>query len=208
VRPSSWSREMIGDLLARTFVATLFILLSISLLVDFRRTGRITGLFFLVSEALVVVLTIVRRKAQLVDHSVGAAVLTALSVVGPPLLRPGNGPSLAPDAFTAVLSCLGLTLVILGKVTLGRSFGLVPANRGVVARGPYTLVRHPIYAGYLISHVAVLLAYPRPLNIAIVAIADSALVWRALIEERVLACDSEYQAYCQRVSWHLVPGVF
>jgi len=208
VRSPLWSRETMGDLLARTFVGTLFILLSISILVEFRRTGRITGLFFLVSEALVVVLTIVRRRAHLVDRSIGAAILTTLSVVGPPLLRPGTGASLAPDAFTVVLSCLGLALVILGKATLGRSFGIVPANRGIVARGPYTLVRHPIYAGYLISHLAVLLAYPRPVNVAIVVIADSALIWRALIEERVLACDSDYQAYCRRVSWHLVPGVF
>jgi protein-S-isoprenylcysteine O-methyltransferase Ste14 len=208
MRPSLWNRESIRDLLARTFVGTLFVLLSISILAEFRRTGRITGLFFLVSEALVVVLTIVRRKAHLVDRSLGAAILTTISMVGPPLLRPGTGPSPVPDAFTAVLSCVGLTLVILGKATLGRSFGIAPANRGIVARGPYTIVRHPIYVGYLISHVSILLAYPRPLNVAIVVVADSALIWRALIEERVLTFDSAYQAYCRRVSWHFVPGVF
>jgi len=31
---------------------------------------------------------------------------------------------------------------------------------------------------------------------------------RALLEERVLARDDAYQAYCSRVAWHLVPGVF
>ena len=49
---------------------------------------------------------------------------------------------------------------------------------------------------------------PTPLNLAIVLIADSALIGRALIEERVLSADVEYQAYCRRVEWHLVPGVF
>ena len=53
---------------------------------------------------------------------------------------------------TALISTVGLLFVIAGKITLGRSFGIVPANRGVVA-GPYTLVRHPIYAGYLLSHI-------------------------------------------------------
>ena len=43
--------------------------------------------------------------------------------------------------------------VIAGKITLGRSFGIVPANRGVVTAGR-TLVRHPIYTGYLVSHLA------------------------------------------------------
>jgi hypothetical protein len=45
-------------------------------------------------------------------------------------------------------------------------------------------------------------------NGVVLAIADSALIVRALMEERVLSEDVAYQGYCQRVSWHLVPGVF
>jgi protein-S-isoprenylcysteine O-methyltransferase Ste14 len=128
-------------------------------------------------------------------------------VFGPPLLRT-NGDPLLPDPVTAVISLAGLTLVVAGKLTLGRSFGLVPANRGVVADGPYSIVRHPIYAGYLITHVGFLAAHPDPLNIALVAAADTALIFRALLEERVLGRDERYQVYCRRVSWHLVPGLF
>jgi hypothetical protein len=46
------------------------------------------------------------------------------------------------------------------------------------------------------------------MNIAIVAIADSALVIRAFLEERVLGRDPRYRSYCGRVGWHLVPLVF
>jgi protein-S-isoprenylcysteine O-methyltransferase Ste14 len=103
---------------------------------------------------------------------------------------------------------VGLVVGIVGKLTLGRSFGIAPANRGVVIAGPYTLVRHPIYAGYLITHVAFACAYPTMWNIAVLVVADAALVVRALCEERVLAADHTYQIYCRRVSWHLVPGIF
>jgi protein-S-isoprenylcysteine O-methyltransferase Ste14 len=201
-------REIVSDFTARAVVGALFALLTINLIGDFVRTGHITGLLFIVSEGLVVVLTVVRRRASQVDRSPMAQVMTTVSVLGPPLLRVGTAPGLVPDLVSAVVLAIGTVFVIVGKLTLGRSFGLVPANRGVVARGPYNIVRHPIYSSYLITHIAFLLAHPTALNAAILIIADSALVMRALIEERVLGADAEYQAYCRRVGWHLVPGVF
>ena len=72
----------------------------------------------------------------------------------------------------------------------------------------YDMLRHPIYAGYLLTHIAFLIANPGPWNAAVVVLGDSALIVRALIEERVLGGDVAYQAYCRRVGWHLVPGVF
>jgi protein-S-isoprenylcysteine O-methyltransferase Ste14 len=202
------SREAARDLAARAVVIALFTLLSINLLGDFLKTGRTTGLLLLAGEALVVVLTVFRRRAQLIDRSLVAGAITVVSLVGPPLLRATKGEGLLPDVVTTVISGIGLALVIVGKLTLGRSFGIAPANRGVVVRGPYNVVRHPIYAGYLVTHIAFLVANPGPWNAAVVVIGDSALVIRALIEERVLGGDEGYQAYCRRVGWHLVPGVF
>jgi protein-S-isoprenylcysteine O-methyltransferase Ste14 len=202
------SRERLNELASRFVVAALFTALSVNLVGDFIRTGRITGLFLIVSEGLVVILTIARRPASHVDRSFLAAVVTFVSMATPSMLRSAESGALVPDAATAVMSLVGLALIIAGKLTLGRSFGLVPANRGVVARGPYTFVRHPIYAGYLTTHLAFLIAHPRPWNLAVLAVADTALVLRALKEERLLATDIEYEAYCRRVGWHLVPGVF
>lgn len=201
-------RRNTSELLARATVSVLFTLLTINILQDFLRTGRITGLLLLLSEALVIVLTVIRRPAQTVDRSLRATMVTAVSVIGPPLLLPSDAGGLVPDVATAAASALGLAFVVLGKLTLGRSFGLVPANRGVVIRGPYALVRHPIYSGYLITHLAFLIAHPRWWNAVVIGIADTALIARALIEERVLNGDVEYQAYCRRVEWHLVPGLF
>jgi protein-S-isoprenylcysteine O-methyltransferase Ste14 len=201
-------RDALGDLAARLFVGSLFVLLSINLFTDFMRTGRLTGLLFLVSEALVVVLTIVRRRAHEVDRSFNSALLTTMSLVGPPLIRATSGPALAPDLVTAAVSTVGVAIVIAGKLTIGRSFGIAPANRGIVARGPYNVVRHPIYAGYLLTHAATLAVYPSVWNVTIILAADTALVLRALVEERILSGDARYRAYCQRVGWHLVPGLF
>ena len=200
--------DLVRDYAARALVAGLFALMSVNLLGDFMRTGHFTGLLLLASESLVVVLTILRRRANLTDRSIAAAVATTLSLVGPPLVRAVNGHALLPDAVTASVSVVGLLVVIAGKVALGRSFGIAPANRGVVARGPYAFVRHPIYAGYLVTHVAFAFAHPTMWNLCILAIADSMMIVRALVEERLLRADAQYEAYCGRVAWHVIPGVF
>jgi protein-S-isoprenylcysteine O-methyltransferase Ste14 len=197
-----------AELLARVVVGALFTLLSINLLTDFVQTQRMTGLLLLVSESLVVVFTILRRRASIVDRSRGAAIVTAMSLAGPVMLRTAHLPPLLPELATVAVSAIGLVIVIAGKITLGRSFGIVPANRGIVIAGPYGFVRHPIYAGYLLTHVGFACAYPTGWNIGVLILTDAALITRALYEERVLAGDRLYQTYCRRVAWHLVPGVF
>ncbi len=82
--------------------------------------------------------------------------------------------------------------MIAGKLALGRSFGLVPANRGVVIGGVYGVVRHPIYAGYLLTHVAFACAHPTTWNVTVLVLTDTALIIRALLEERVLEADRSY----------------
>jgi protein-S-isoprenylcysteine O-methyltransferase Ste14 len=197
-----------GDLVARAVVAGLYLTLTRNLLVDFLETGHVTGLLLLASESLILIFTIVRRRAQTVDRSLVSVVTTGLSIAGPLLVRPGSEPGLLPDVVTTVASAIGLSITIAAKLSLGRSFGIVPANRGVVVAGPYTVVRHPIYAGYVITHVAFAVAHPRWWNVVVLMVADLALVFRALREERILQTDLTYQDYCRRVSWHLVPGVF
>src|SRR5262245_12137339 len=107
------------ELFARAMICALFTFLCVNLLRDFMQTGRVTGLLLLVSELLVVVLTFVRRPAGLVDRSLWAGLVTAISLAGPPMVRAVNGSSLLPDLATASISAAGLTLVIVGKVVLG-----------------------------------------------------------------------------------------
>jgi len=198
----------LGELASKTIIVILFSFLAVRLAADYRMTGHVTGLLLLASEALVVVLTIFRRSAGAVDRSPQARILTTLSVCGPPLVRPIASGAIAPEAFTAMLSAVGLFIVVVGKATLGRSFGLAPANRGVVCAGPYRFMRHPIYFGYLLTHIGFALAHPAPGNLLLFLGSDIALIMRALREERTLALDPAYDEYMQRVRWHIVPHVF
>jgi len=198
----------VPELCARVIIVVLFSFMAMRIGADFLQTGRLTGLLLLASETLVVVMTVFRRPSTVVDRSLRARVITTLSLLGPPLVKPGLVPALAPETATVALGVAGLLVVIAGKISLGRSFGLIPANRGIVSTGVYRLVRHPIYLGYLVTHAGFLLANPTMWNIMAMTAADLALMVRAVCEERTLALDPAYREYQTRVPWRVLPGVF
>lgn len=198
----------LADLMGRVVIVALFSFMVMRIGADFLQTGRPTGLLLLISEALIVILTVLRRAPISVDRSLKARLLTGLSLAGPPLVRPAALAPFAPELVTAVLSACGLLVVICGKMSLGRSFGLMPANRGIVSSGLYRFVRHPIYMGYLITHAAFVIAHPTSWNLSVLLVADVALMARAVCEEGTLSRDPHYREYQHRVRWRVVPGVF
>jgi protein-S-isoprenylcysteine O-methyltransferase Ste14 len=210
VQPRDGARPSleVGEMTARMVIVALFTFMAVRLGADFLQTGRLTGLLLLASEALVVVLTVFRRSTAIVDRSVRARVLMTLSLIGPPLVAPTAGVALTPETLTVLISACGLLIVIGGKLSLGRSFGLMPANRGVVSSGLYRIVRHPIYMGYLITHAGFLAANPSIWNVITLVGADIALLARAVCEERTLARDAAYRDYQQQVRWRVLPGIF
>jgi protein-S-isoprenylcysteine O-methyltransferase Ste14 len=113
------------------------------------------------------------------------------------------------------LAPLGVFLLFLGncwqayaKLILRRSFGIAPANRGIKITGPYRLMRHPMYAGYLAVHLGVLAVMFSWWNLAIYAIGWAAQIKRLMAEERLLGEDADYRDYMAKVRWRLIPGVF
>lgn len=200
-------RERASDFAGRAAISAWFVVFAVQIGAEFVRTGHLTGLLLLVSELLVVVLTVMRRPAVRVDRAWRTRIVALASMVGIPLLRP-IGVGIVPDAATAAVSAVGLLLIIAGKVALGRSFGLMPANRGIVCRGVYRVMRHPIYAGYLVTHAAFLVAHPLGWNLLVLVASDTALLVRAICEERTLARDADYAAYMTQVRWRVLPGVF
>ncbi|VWC19587.1 isoprenylcysteine carboxyl methyltransferase [Burkholderia lata] len=103
---------------------------------------------------------------------------------------------------------VGIALQLFAKLSLGRSFGLLPANRGVVSTGAYRFVRHPIYAGYLLSEIGFLLTNFSTRNLVTIGVWMLLQVGRISFEERVLSEDANYRAYKTQVRYRLIPGVF
>jgi hypothetical protein len=71
--------------------------------------------------------------------------------------------------------------------------------------GPYAVVRHPVYASYLLIQSGYLLQSISLRNAVVMVLASGCNVGRALVEERLLTGSSAYGAYRRRVRWRLVP---
>lgn len=159
------------------------------------------------SEALVAALIVFRRPSRSLSLSPFdwglsfSAVTLPLFAVPPPA-----GMQIAVQ--TAVVVAAGLIVQIGAKLSLWRSFGVVPANRGVRTGGLYGVVRHPMYAGYFIAHVGFLLSYPLQQNALVYAAAFGLQLMRIMREETILFADPAYVYYAQRVRYRLIPGLF
>jgi protein-S-isoprenylcysteine O-methyltransferase Ste14 len=162
--------------------------------------------------ALVVGLFIIRRRQIRGQRATLAPALVAL--VGTFLL---NVVAYLPvDETTSTFSLLASSAVVIvgtlftiwSLATLGRCFGLFPEVRGLVMRGPYRLVRHPVYVGEIVSAIGLLLAKPHPLIALIFAVFVALQYWRTMYEEQALtaAYPEDYPAYARRVS-RLLPGI-
>lgn len=196
-------RERIGQA-----TLTIFFFLSASAQwSNFQQTGRVTGLIYMTLMLLVVAMTILRRPAGNVTASWMARIVAVLGTYAPLLFRPGGVP-LVSDSVTAIFSLVGVATAIAGVLSLNRSFGVIAAHRGVVERGLYRVMRHPLYAGYIISHVGFFLSAPTVWNLVLWMLADSSQLARIHYEEQLLSRDPQYLRYRERVRWRLFPGLF
>ncbi len=195
------------SVLSRVLPATCFSITCYFFWNSFTQTGKWTSLLWMVSEGLVVLLLVFRKDSRRLSRSPWDWFVALGGTFTVLLVRPATT-AIGLESVGIALQITGTLFAIYGKVFLGRSFGLVAANRGIVSGGPYRIVRHPIYLGYLATHVGFLLANWSPRNIALYIVIYFFQFSRILSEERILGEDESYRAYCQRVRYRLIPSIF
>ena len=172
------------------------------------QTHRLLGAAFFVEQMWVVIAYLVRRPARTVSRRLGDWLLAFGGTFGGVLFRPVGAHPHWGVAAGLVVQLVGLAICVLSFLALGRSFGFAAADRGLVRRGPYAVVRHPIYASYLLLQSGYLLQSISVRNALVMLFASSCNVSRALVEERLLATNEQYDAYRTQVRWRLLPGVW
>lgn len=79
----------------------------------------------------------------------------------------------------------------------------------VIAAGPYRIVRHPMYAGLLLTYVATPVMLGSVWTFAVSATAIVLFLWRTVLEDRTLRQElAGYAEYATRTRFRLVPGLW
>lgn len=169
--------------------------------------GRINVLLLTISEGLSFTWLLLSRRPLVRDWNPLTIIVSLVAGFGGGMITLEPGVEVVPLFITAPLQFAALWFVIYAKVSIGRSFAILPANRGVVTAGAYRLVRHPIYAGYLSSHVIFLMSSFSFYNLAIYSILTFFQVHRLLREEALLAHTPEYRDYMHTVPYRLFYGI-
>ncbi|MGW8256726.1 MAG: methyltransferase family protein [Thermoguttaceae bacterium] len=209
VRTENHSRiAFLLDLAERMAISALYIWLVFRIVGGDGVPWSIPNLILLFSEGLVLLLILIRRTASHISRRPGDWILAFSATMLPLLVYPAPDRALLPPSIAAMIMLVGLVVQIHAKLVLGRSLGCVPANRGLKLFGPYRYVRHPMYAGYLLTHVAFLLMNPTIWNVGVYLTCYIFQIPRLLAEEQLLGKDSSYVEYMATVRYRLIPGVF
>lgn len=196
------------DVLEKVIVVLLLGGLALRLIPDTLSTHHYQNWLLLLAESCIVVFVLFRRPTDQISLRPIDWLLGFGGTLAALLVAPAGDTPVLPVAVCSFFMIVGFLVQLWAKFTLRRSFGVIAANRGVKASGPYRLVRHPMYAGYALIHIGFLLSGPVLWNVLIYTLATALNIARIIAEERVLIADPAYKQLCGTVRYRLIPFVF
>ena len=109
-----------------------------------------------------------------------------------------------------ILCAAGIGFAIWARLTLGRNWGMPNSHKEgaeLITRGPYAVIRHPIYSGVLLALLGTAIVGGVAWFLFFVAIAGSFIHSARQEEMRMAQAFPDYSAYRQRTKM-LVPWIF
>jgi protein-S-isoprenylcysteine O-methyltransferase Ste14 len=209
--PSTYTRlrHSTGTLLrSRLFALAITVLLAslwgvfcYTHLLGWQRTGDVSYLLFAGAESLVALLFVLRVEAAAVSQRPSDWLLGIAGTAAPLLFSP-TGHGVLPAASMLIIAG------VLMQISLNRSLGVVAARRQIKTGGLYRVIRHPLYASYLLTYTGYVLVNSSAANLLLALAGAALLLARMVREERFLVRDLAYQAYMDQVKYRLIPLLY
>ena len=200
------SMRGIGIAATNLSLALFFLAFAYANALSFIDQPRLSVLLILITETIVAVFLLIRRDPDQTRHTWKSWITTTGGTLMPLLLRPTD--AMADMLVGQLIQMTGFMMQIIAVLSLNRSFGLLPAHRGVKSDGLYRLVRHPLYAAYTFVFTGYLINNPSLDNLVIVAAGTVFQVLRIREEESLLLTYPDYVAFAEKVRWRLIPAIW
>jgi protein-S-isoprenylcysteine O-methyltransferase Ste14 len=171
------------------------------------QTYKLTLLLFVLVQSEFIVFLLLRNEAVRVSKASWEYAVAILGTFAALFFQPVVSGAAVPYVGD-VLIYIAVALELAGFLSLNKSAGIVPANRGIRTGGLYKYVRHPIYASYIFLYAGYGINNPSSYNMTVLAAALVLQVVRLFREEKLLMGDQAYRKYCDMVRWRLIPGIF
>ncbi len=197
-------RHALGDCL----LAAMFLLATLPAAreLSFSLAGA-ANLVWLTGAAIMAVMSFARFAPRTSTVNLRTLAASGGMLILPCFMRPTNLSIGALATTGLIFELFAVALTQVARVYMGRSFGILPANRGIVTKGPFRWVRHPIYFGWLILSIGYAMSYPNERNIMLIVLTLPFMVWRIEEEESHLGADPEYRRYMDKVRYRFWPGL-
>lgn len=177
------------------------------------RTNVLVGAFYaanIIVLALMIIFLALRRAPVRLPTGGWPRLSGFLGLISPlaiafvPISRPGP----AAAVISATLMLAGAVLSIWTMLHLRRAFAILPQARVLVATGPYSYVRHPLYLSELITVAGVTINHVQPIASFVFLIVLLAQLPRLLWEERILGeAFPAYRDYAQQTA-RFIPFIY
>jgi protein-S-isoprenylcysteine O-methyltransferase Ste14 len=171
----------------------------------------IVGRLYVLQHLLVLGFALTRSEPLIADHSVPSNIAVGVAYLCPYAqvicLYWWPGKVAWPEG-GLVLVTLAAVFSVVCLLTLGKRFGVRPALRGLVTRGPYRVVRHPLYLSYVIAAIGFNFQMWNLATLLLVLLGWASMVYRIIAEEQILSRDPMWPSYVARVKYRLVRGLW
>jgi protein-S-isoprenylcysteine O-methyltransferase Ste14 len=205
----TWNRTV-----ARRFANLLLFSVTsfeLGLLVYLTPAFTLVDWIYISQHLLVLGIAVTRRPPVAQDHSLPTSAAVVVSYAYPYAQIAYDGWMPGEPAWPGVglvVVTIAALLSLASLLALGRSFGVRPALRSLVTRGPYRLVRHPLYLAYFLSDIGYNLQEWSPGLVLIMLVGWVSVLYRIRVEERVLSRDVRWSDYVTSVPYRLAPGLW
>jgi protein-S-isoprenylcysteine O-methyltransferase Ste14 len=153
-----------------------------------------------------------KEPEQATIVALGSAIVVAgIAVIGLDLHYSWSAVPAAASIAADAVSLIGYRIIFLAfrENSYASRTIVVEKNQRVISSGPYAIICHPMYLGYLMMMLAMPVALGSMAGVPIFSLYIPLMISRILNEEKVLARDLPgYAEYRRRIRYRLLPGIW